>query len=119
MEAKDKEQAVFELRRTIKLPAWDKFNNIIPYEREDDNRPIPKKAKKMKTKKQIAAEIEECGEKVLEEEELVKAEVPESEIGMGGPTRVYWPPGMEEWLRPKKREIKKKNGVEKKEEADE
>jgi UV DNA damage endonuclease len=31
-------------------------------------------------------------------------------VGMGGPEgRVYWPPGMEEWLRPKKREVKKKD----------
>ncbi|KAK1028018.1 hypothetical protein LTR33_017407, partial [Friedmanniomyces endolithicus] len=35
--------------------------------------------------------------------------IPEEEVGMGGPEgRVYWPPGMEEWLRPKKREVKKK-----------
>ncbi len=109
IEAKDKEQAVFELMRTFKLPGWSTCNNIIPYDREDDNRPVPKKAKKPKTKKQIAAEIAEFGEEVPEEEEMVKAEVPEGEIGMGGPeNRVYWPPGMEEWLRPKKREVKKK-----------
>jgi len=35
--------------------------------------------------------------------------VPEEEVGMGGPEgRVYWPPGMEDWLRPKKREVKPK-----------
>jgi len=50
----------------------------------------------------------------VEEEEEVKVEeevwVPDEEVGMGGPEgRVYWPPGMEEWLRPKKREIKKKD----------
>jgi UV DNA damage endonuclease len=111
IEAKDKEQAVFELMRTFKLPGWDTFNNIIPYERADDNKPLPKRAKKKKTKKQIAAEIEEFGAELPEEEEVVKAEVPDAEIGMGGPeNRVYWPPGMEEWLRPKKREVKKKDG---------
>ncbi|CAG8959668.1 hypothetical protein HYFRA_00001572 [Hymenoscyphus fraxineus] len=116
IEAKDKEQAVFELMRTLKLPGWNTFNNIIPYERADDNRPLPKKAKKKKTKKQIAAEIEEHGKELSEEEEPTQEEVPEADIGMGGPeNRVYWPTGMEEWLRPKKREVKKKNGVDEEE----
>jgi UV DNA damage endonuclease len=111
IEAKDKEQAVFELMRTFRLPGWDSFNNIIPYEREDDNKPLPKKAKKKKTKKQIAADIEEFGKELSEEEEVIKEEVPEDEVGMGGKeNRVYWPVGMEEWLRPKKREVKKKSG---------
>ncbi|KAH6678465.1 UV-endonuclease UvdE-domain-containing protein [Halenospora varia] len=109
IEAKDKEQACFELMRTVKLPGWDTFNNIIPYERDDDNKSLPKKAKKKKTK-QIAAEIEEFGKELSEEEEVVKELVPEEEVGMGGKeNRVYWPVGMEEWLRPKKREVKKKN----------
>ncbi|TVY35202.1 UV-damage endonuclease [Lachnellula subtilissima] len=94
IEAKDKEQAVFELMRTFKLPGWDTFNNIIPYERR---------------KKLIEAEIEEFGKELSDEEEVTKEPVPEEEVGMGGKeNRVYWPPGMEEWLRPKKREIKKK-----------
>lgn len=81
-----------------------------------------KKAKRKKTKKQIAAETEEFGEELPEEEEVVKAEVSESEVGMGGPeNRVYWPPGMEGWLRPKKREMRKgggdENGVEEEVEA--
>lgn len=110
IEAKDKEQSVFELMRTFKLPGWDTFNNIIPYERSDDNKPLPKKAKKKKTKKQIAQELEEFGKELSEEEEEVKDVIPDAEVGMGGPeNRVYWPPGMEEWLRPKKREIKKKD----------
>jgi UV DNA damage endonuclease len=109
IEAKDKEQALFELMRTLKLPGWDTFNNVIPYERYDDNKPPPKKAKKKKSKKQISAEIEEFGKELSEEEEAAKEVVPEEEIGMGGKeNRVYWPPGMEEWLRPKKREAKKK-----------
>ncbi|KAE9377188.1 UV-endonuclease UvdE [Stipitochalara longipes BDJ] len=111
IEAKDKEQAVFELMRTFKLPGWDSFNNIIPYERDDDNKPLPKKAKKKKTKRQAAAEIEEFGKELSEEEEAVKEEIPEEEVGMGGKeNRVYWPVGMEEWLRPKKREFKRKGG---------
>lgn len=111
IEAKDKEQAVFELMRTLRLPGWDTFNNIIPYERYDDNKPLPKKLKKKKTKKQISAEIEEFGKELSEEEEAAKEIVPEEEVGMGGKeNRVYWPMGMEEWLRPKKREVKKKAG---------
>jgi UV DNA damage endonuclease len=118
IEAKDKEQAVFELMRTFKLPGWDTFNNITPYERDDDNKPLPKKAKKKKTKKQIAMEIEEFGKELNDEEEAVKEEIPEEEIGMGGKeNRVYWPVGMEEWLRPKKREVKKK-GAEDEDEAE-
>jgi UV DNA damage endonuclease len=109
IEAKDKEQAIFELMRTFKLPGWDTFNNIIPYERADDNKPLPRRAKKKKTKKQILAEVEEFGKELSEDEVAMKEQIPEEEIGMGGKeSRVYWPVGMEEWLRPKKREIKKK-----------
>ncbi|KAK0122674.1 UV-damage endonuclease [Cadophora gregata f. sp. sojae] len=110
IEAKDKEQAVFELMRTFKLPGWETFNNIVPFERDDDNRPLPKKAKKKKTKKQIEAEIQEFGQEIEEEDEVIKDVIPDEEIGMGGKeNRVYWPLGMEEWLRPKKREMAKKN----------
>ncbi|KAJ8070096.1 hypothetical protein OCU04_000493 [Sclerotinia nivalis] len=109
IEAKDKEQAVFELMRTFKLPGYERFNDIVPYERDDDNRVLPKKPKKKKTKKQIADEIEEFGHEIEEEEEPIKDIIPEEEVGMGGKdNRVYWPVGMEEWLTPKKREIKKK-----------
>ncbi|KAG9248768.1 UV-endonuclease UvdE-domain-containing protein [Calycina marina] len=112
IEAKDKEQSVFELMRTFKLPGWDTFNNIIPYERNDGDKPWPKKVKK-KTKKQIAAEIENFGKVMESEEEEVQPVISAEEVGMGGKeNRVYWPPGMEEWLRPKKREIKKKGGEE-------
>ncbi|TAQ90560.1 hypothetical protein B7494_g1137 [Chlorociboria aeruginascens] len=106
IEAKDKEQAVFELMRIFKLPGYETFNNVIPYERSDDNRPLPKKPKK-KPKKQIQAEIEEFGRE-LSEEEIEREIVKEENVGMGGKeNRVYWPQGMEEWLRPKKREVKK------------
>ncbi|KAI7093588.1 UV-damage, partial [Hortaea werneckii] len=38
IEAKDKEQAVFELMRTFKLPGFDSFNDVVPYVRNDDNK---------------------------------------------------------------------------------
>ena len=103
IEAKDKEQAVFELMRTFKLPGWDTFNDVVPYTRKDDNKAanaeLAKQSRKS-AKKKAADEGEEDSKVEL---------VPDSEVGMGGPEgRVYWPPGMEEWLRPKKREVKKK-----------
>ncbi|KAF4550143.1 BolA-like protein 3 [Elsinoe fawcettii] len=108
IEAKDKEQAVFELMRTFKLPGYETFNDIIPYTRSDDNKfavqEQTKRDKKLATKKAKAAKK---GEE-LEEEEVEEIQmVPDEEVGMGGPEgRVYWPPTMEEWLRPKKREVK-------------
>lgn len=112
IEAKDKEQAVFELMRTFKLPGFDLFNDVIPHVRQDENKPWkpkPKKAAKKSKKKQD--ELEELGVKVEEEEEdKPPPVVPDEEIAMGGPDRrVYWPPGMEDWLRPVKRVIKKKD----------
>ncbi|KAI0883121.1 UV-endonuclease UvdE [Annulohypoxylon maeteangense] len=113
IEAKDKEQSVFDLMRNFKLPGWDRFNDVIPYEREDENRPPPKLPKKKQRKNKKADIDDEDGEP--EEGPQPLPEVPESEFGMGGPdNRVYWPLGMEEWLRPKKREVKnkKRNGDE-------
>ncbi len=110
IEAKDKEQAVFELMRTFKLPGFDTFNDITPYARQDENRPWKPPAKKKTPKKKKAGQ--EDDEAVAEEEPQPQPPpiVPEEAVGMGGPLgRVYWPPGMEEWLRPKKREIKKKD----------
>ncbi|KAI2629203.1 UV-endonuclease UvdE [Hypomontagnella submonticulosa] len=112
IEAKDKEQAVFDLMRTFKLPGWDRFNDIVPFERQDENRPLPKplKKKRRKTKKTADAGVEE---EEMEEQPDSPPEIPESELGMGGPdNRVYWPVGMEEWLRPKKREVKKTKVIE-------
>lgn len=113
IEAKDKEQAVFELMRTFKIPGFDLFNDVIPHVRQDENRPWkpkPKKAAK-KGKKKKTDELEELDAKLEEEEEEKPPPiVPESEVGMGGPERrVYWPPGMEDWLRPPKRIVKKKD----------
>ncbi|RHZ63659.1 hypothetical protein CDV55_105103 [Aspergillus turcosus] len=93
IEAKDKEQAVFELMRRFKLPGHDLFNDVLPYTRADENRPFkpPRKTKKNGGFVDLDALVPP------------PRTVPEEEVGMGGPERrVYWPPGMEEWLRPKK-----------------
>lgn len=120
IEAKDKEQAVFDLMRNFKLPGWDKFNDITPHVRRDENRPIRAPAKKKATPRKKTAKKGADAEDVVEaaaEDEAVAAPppvVPEEEVGMGGPDRrVYWPPGMEEWLRPAKRVVKKKDDGEK------
>ncbi|KAJ5227555.1 uncharacterized protein N7469_007561 [Penicillium citrinum] len=99
IEAKDKEQAVFELMRTFKLPGYDLFNDLIPYTRTDENKPFkpPKKTKK------------NGGFVDLEGSVPPPRTIPDDEVGMGGPERrVYWPPGMEEWLRPAKKIVKPK-----------
>jgi UV DNA damage endonuclease len=111
IEAKDKEQAVLNLMRNYRLPGWDRFNDVIPYEREDENRPAPKPKPAPKKKRHGKKASEEDGDNEDEAVEVAKppAEVPTDEVGMGGPNnRVFWPVGMEEWLRPKKREVKPK-----------
>jgi UV DNA damage endonuclease len=138
IEAKDKEQAVFDLMRHFRLPGCDLFNNVVPYERDDESRKAVKKkktakktpVKRAKKKKTDIAKTStngdsaaDTGQEVKEEEDQNaddEIEVPErvvsaEDTGMGGPeNRVYWPEGMEEWLRPRKREVKKsKNGAEK------
>lgn len=108
IEAKDKEQAVFELMRTFKLPGWDSFNDVVPYTRSDNN-----KAANAELAKQNRKSAKRKAADEREEEDSKVQLVPDDEVGMGGPEgRVYWPPGMEEWLRPKKREVKKKEPVE-------
>ncbi|KAF2847159.1 UV-endonuclease UvdE [Plenodomus tracheiphilus IPT5] len=117
IEAKDKEQAVFELMRTFKLPGFDTFNDVLPHVRRDENKPWkpkPKKAVKKSRKKKTddPDEIEAKMEEEEEEEDVPPPVIPDEEVGMGGPEgRVYWPPGMEDWLRPPKRVIKKKEDV--------
>jgi UV DNA damage endonuclease len=117
IEAKDKEQAVFELMRTFKLPGWDRFSNIIPHVRVDENVPVRRPRKKATPKKKAASrgnpedggDAGATGENNGEDDAAPKL-IPDEEIGMGGPDgRVYWPPGMEEWLRPAKRVLKVKN----------
>ena len=108
IEAKDKEQAVFELMRTFKLPGHDLFNNIIPHVRADENKVLRKTNKaisKKKSKNADANEPMEDGNEIL-----TTVPIPDEKVGMGGDDRrVYWPPGMEEWLRPKKRVSKIKD----------
>ncbi|KAI0508920.1 UV-endonuclease UvdE-domain-containing protein [Xylaria bambusicola] len=114
IEAKDKEQAVFDLMRNFRLPGWDTFNDVVPYERQDENRPLPKPSKKKKKQqRKKKGDDDEVPDDVSDEPEPAPPpEVPDAELGMGGPERrVYWPIGMEEWLRPRKREVKKKAKV--------
>ncbi|KAL8681605.1 MAG: hypothetical protein Q9186_002274 [Xanthomendoza sp. 1 TL-2023] len=114
IEAKDKEQAVFELMRTFKLPGFETFNDIIPHVRKDDNKPVKppakKKTPKKKTKKQQEEEEDEDSAAADDEEPAQQQQViAEDEVGMGGPDgRVYWPPGQEHWLRPVKKVVKPK-----------
>ena len=116
IEAKDKEQAVFELMRTFKLPGYDTFNDILPHVRKDDNKPVrmPTKKTPRKKTKQVKKEHEdelEAAEQALDAEpqDFAQEVIPEEDVGMGGPEgRVYWPPGMEDWLRPVKKVVKKK-----------
>lgn len=97
IEAKDKEQAVFELYKKYKIGGEGLFNEIIPHERTDEN----KKSKKTKKKKEE------------EEEAPTIGVVPNDEIGMGGSERrVYWPEGKEDWLSPPKRIRKKQEAQE-------
>jgi UV DNA damage endonuclease len=112
IEAKDKEQAVFELMRTFKLPGFHTFNDILPHQRQDENKPWkPKPKKAAKKSKKKTDDLDDLDAKIedAEEEDVPPPIVPDEEISMGGPEgRVYWPPGMEDWLRPPKRVIKKK-----------
>lgn len=119
IEAKDKEQAVFELMRTFKLPGFEKIVDMVAHEREDQNRPaVPaKKAKKTPKKRKAKGAKEEdaeetpadVGEKKEEIVGLPALEVSPEQFGMGGPLgRVYWPVGFEDWLTPKKKEKKGK-----------
>ncbi|KAK0638614.1 UV-endonuclease UvdE-domain-containing protein [Cercophora newfieldiana] len=119
IEAKDKEQAVFELMRTFKLPGFERANDIIPHERTDENRPAPKVAKsknkgKGGKRKRAPEEDEMDGAEAADEGGeagilCAAIEVSEEDRGMGGPeNRVYWPLGNEDWLKPKKREGKAK-----------
>ena len=110
IEAKDKEQAVFELMRTFKLPGHERLGEIIPHVREDENKSFKPPPKKATPKKKRKTEDDQVGEAAPELEPQPPPLVPEEELNMGGPQgRVYWPPGMEEWLRPVKRVVKKKD----------
>lgn len=125
IEAKDKEQAVFELMRTFKLPGYEKIVDMVAHEREDQNRPaVPaKKPKKSTPKKRKSRAKEDCDNAGNEESASVENSAQKDEenvattalvvspekFGMGGPHgRVYWPVGFEQWLTPKKKERKVK-----------
>ncbi|KAK3328601.1 UV-damage endonuclease [Cercophora scortea] len=117
IEAKDKEQAVFELMRNFKLPGFERVCDMVPYEREDEVRAAAVKGKgKKRGKKEVVVEEEEDGV-VDGDGEGVEDGVPviaEEDFAMGGKGgRVYWPPGCEEWLKPRKKEVvvKKERGV--------
>ncbi|KAK5655676.1 hypothetical protein OQA88_5609 [Cercophora sp. LCS_1] len=121
IEAKDKEQAVFELMRAFKLPGFEKINDMIPHERQDENRPAPEPTRKKGKgrggkRKRPAGEDEDTvaadNGGAGEDETAGATEIAESDIGMGGPeNRVYWPPGHEHWLKPMKRVTGKSNKV--------
>ncbi|KAH8692291.1 UV-damage endonuclease [Talaromyces proteolyticus] len=99
IEAKDKEQAVFELMRKFKLPGYERISELTPHVREDENKPWkpPKRTKKSSDYIDLS--------KLTPPPLDVLAE----EVSMGGPEgKVYWPPEHEEWLRPKKRVISRK-----------
>lgn len=93
IEAKDKEQAVFDLMRTYKLPGFEKINDVVPYDREDQ--PSKKIGKK--------GVVDDEGNGISAAGAAAAVDFPVEELGMGGPlNRVYWPIGMEAYLRPKK-----------------
>ncbi|KAL1972780.1 hypothetical protein VTN31DRAFT_6322 [Thermomyces dupontii] len=99
IEAKDKEQAVFELMKIFKLPGHERVNEMIPHVREDEN-PVWKPPKQTK----------KAGNFIdLQQLSPPPPLIPEEEVSMGGPHgRVYWPPGKEDWLRPLKRTVSRK-----------
>ncbi|ROV92452.1 hypothetical protein VSDG_06658 [Cytospora chrysosperma] len=115
IEAKDKEQAVFDLMLRFKLPGHERIADVVAFEREDQDRPAPpvKRVKKPARKKKAKGDgdnEDDAQEKVEETEVTIGGFTVTSEnFGMGGPLgRVYWPVGFEEWLSPKKREKKVK-----------
>ena len=108
IEAKDKEQAVFELMRTFRLPGYHLFNDMVPHIRSDENK-IIRNVRRASLKKKKCNGMEKEDKIGAESDEISPEQIPEAKVSMGGDTRrVYWPPGMEEWLRPKKRIIRKR-----------
>lgn len=117
IEAKDKEQAVFELMRTFKLPGFEKINDMIPHERQDEDQPPAKVIKSKdgsgKRKKNVHPTTGDIEDSVVQvdvenDPENMGRLVSADEFAMGGPqNRVYWPVGMEHWLKPKKKETNK------------
>lgn len=111
IEAKDKEQAVFELMKKFKIKGWEKIQGVIPHVRLDENKVEPKKQETKPQRKaaewvsglaEIGRGLAELG---TEDQPIPKMQlIPEYGVRMGGKTgRIYWPEGREEWLRPQKR----------------
>ena len=101
IEAKDKEQAVFELIRKFKLPGHDLLSEVIPHIREDDHSRLTHLARSRKPGDFVDLPLISS-----------ISRIPDDEVGMGGSQRrVYWPPGKDEWLRPAKRPAKRKEIV--------
>ncbi|EAQ82969.1 hypothetical protein CHGG_10787 [Chaetomium globosum CBS 148.51] len=124
IEAKDKEQAVFELMRTFKLPGFDRVRDMVPHVRPDESRAAPKQtplgkkrqkpARNLKRKRapdEEPVELNDVGagaddQELMEERGRV---VSEEDYAMGGPEgRVYWPPGREDWLKPVRRGVRRR-----------
>lgn len=90
VEAGDGEQAVLQLMRNFRLPGFEGFNDVVPYEREDEDGGSREGAGRKRQR--------ETGPKAVSKEEF----------GMGGPlNRVFWPVGMESWLKSRKRLLMK------------
>jgi UV DNA damage endonuclease len=105
IEAKDKEQAVFELMRTFKLPGFDQINDMIPHERQDEVRTQPLKKRK-RASNNGTADVNDNGDDDLSQRAPIP-EVSDEDYAMGGrENRVYWPPGNEAWLKPLRRGAK-------------
>ncbi|KAJ5894816.1 hypothetical protein N7495_006507 [Penicillium taxi] len=97
IEAKDKEQAVFELMKTFKLPGHELVNDLLPHLRTDENKTFKPPRRTKKNGDFVDLEGSVPPPQIVSKEEM----------GMGGPERrVYWPPGMEEWLRPAKKAVR-------------
>jgi UV DNA damage endonuclease len=130
IEAKDKEQAVFELMLRFKLPGFEKIADVVAHEREDQDRSPQKvkaakkpagRKKKRKADGYFPEDAEDAGNGGEEVAEPTSSapdpglKVTPEEFGMGGPLgRVYWPIGCDDWLHPRKRERKAKVGESKK-----
>ena len=109
IEAKDKEQAVFALMRTFKLPGFERINDMIPHEREDGSGPAASPSGKANLKRKREPDGANAGSSnpVGHTEVRTGRDVSDEDYAMGGPHgRVYWPPGREDWLRPAKRGAK-------------
>ena len=93
IEAKDKEQAVFELMRRFKLSGYERIGDARPFIKVDVNRVVKGRAGAPD------AVVGPDGGPPLEEDE----------VGMGGANcEVYWPEGYEFWLKPQPRTVPKR-----------